>query len=480
MKTSSSLGPCLLGLVAAFAYLFHHWPVGINVFIFDGALLLVVLRFRPELARRASFRWAVAALLPSALSIVVVHSTTSLIAHTASLLLLVGFAQERELRFVWYGLVLGAFSVFAAPFRMLDRSRKESGKSPQCPALFRWLRHAVAPVFIVIPLLFLYLIGSDDFLGLFGALVFRLVNVLDATSLPHTLGVAAIGFLLILPLFFVADEVGLSDKEGALSDTLQRHRRSRKIRFRPTALLSHYRRGVVTLGLLNGLILITNLTDLRYIWLETNALSPAQLSQYVHAGTTSLVLSILLAMVVVLYYFRGNLNFYRGNLLLRRLTYLWLAQNAFLALSVGVRNWHYVSAYGLAYGRIQIAFVLLLILVGLYTLYRKVRHALSLSFLLLANGLALWLFLIAFGAVNWPGIITRVNLTQAPAEVDWDYLITDLDERNLFLLDAEAKRLPSRLTWKIQDKIRRARKAQQNEDWRGWNYPDYRNRKRLN
>ena len=476
MKAPTLVTPPLFLLIAAFTYLFFHWTLGINVFIFDGALLLLLLRIRPELARRASFRWAVAGLLAAAISIVAVHSTTSMLAHAASLLLLVGVAQERELRFVWYALTLGVLSLFAGPLRLLDRRHENTQRRSRRLSVFRWLQQGALPVVVLMPFLILYSAGSDRFSKVIERVGAGLGELLGATSLPHFLAVGLVGALLVLPLFLPGNELDLAGKDAALSDQLLRQRMPRKKRFRPTALLGEYRRGILTLLLLNGLIMVNNLTDLQFVWLDTAVLSPAVLSQYVHEGTYSLLLSILLAMLVVLFYFRGNLNFYRKNSLLRRLTYLWLAQNAFLALSVGVRNGHYVAEYGLAYGRIQIAFVLLLILVGLFTLYRKVRYTLTLSFLFQANGLALWLFLIAFGAVNWPGVITRVNLTQARSEIDWDYLIHELDERNLFLLEGETGPLPSKQAWGINSKARRAKQAMQDANWRSWNYPDWRNR----
>jgi hypothetical protein len=56
----------------------------------------------------------------------------------------------------------------------------------------------------------------------------------------------------------------------------------------------------------------------------------------VHEGTYLLILCILMAMGVLLWFFRGNLNFLPDNERLRWLAHLWLAQNAMLALSVGV------------------------------------------------------------------------------------------------------------------------------------------------
>ena len=77
-------------------------------------------------------------------------------------------------------------------------------------------------------------------------------------------------------------------------------------------------------------------------------------------------------------------------------------------------------------------FVLLLLLFGLLTLFRKVRDKLSLTYLLQSNGQAVWLALLLFGAVNWPGVITRYNLSaNTRSEVDLYYLTNDVAPRQI-------------------------------------------------
>ncbi|MEM9528344.1 MAG: DUF4173 domain-containing protein, partial [Bacteroidota bacterium] len=236
------------------------------------------------------------------------------------------------------------------------------------------------------------------------------------------------------------------------------------------ALKDEHQRAVLTFSSLNILLALVNATDLRYVWLSSAALPAATLSHYVHVGTYNLTFSIFLAMAVVLYFFRSNLNFYKEIHVLRPLTRLWLIQNALLAGSVGVRNWHYIDAYGLAIGRVYVGLVLLLILFGLFTLLRKIDRRLTLSYLLQTNGMALWLSLLVFGAVNWTNIITRYNLAQEDtAAIDWHYLRWQLDDRNRFLINQHPglppsiKKDPNGPYWHTYS------------DWRSWNYPDWRN-----
>ena len=468
--------PLFIAMGALFAYLFHDGLAGVNVVVFDAVLLMVVLVVRPGLRWRPGFWLAVAGLLISAVAILIVNSSASIVAHAASFLILLGLAQVRELRFVWYLLLLGVSSLVMSG-RRLWRQRRGPIVPPQHQSLVgRWLRQLAAPVALAAPFFLLYAIGNSSFVNGIDGFVESLLFWLEDTSLPYTFVLTLIGALLVVPFIYTGNEFGVTDHSGKYDDHLQRRRYRRLSPFAFNALMVEYRRGVLTLLLLNLLILVANLTDLRYLWITPGELTAATLSEYVHAGTKSLVVSIVLAMGYVLYFFRGNLNFYPDSSLLRKLTYYWLAQNAFLALSVGLRNWYYMSAYGLAYGRIYVAFLLLLILFGLFTLFRKVKFRLSFTYLMQVNGLALWFFLIGYGAVNWSGVITRVNLQQPVDRIDWVYLVREVDDRNAFLLMANQQLVPRKLRSALNRKQHSAEADAVSRDWRSWNYASWRNR----
>ena len=478
MKLYLRTTPILLLLIASFTYLFYEWEFGINVFLFDGLLLLLLLRVRPELASWPAFRWAVACLLPSAISVVVVHSVASAAVHLLSFFLLIGFAQARELRFVWFALLLSLESLFAAPL-LAWRSRSRSAESgARTKTVWQWVKQLVLPLGLLWLFCLLYISGNSDFAGGLSTGLTRLGDWLAETPFLYLCLLVCLGALLIFPLFYAigGGELNLDAASERLSDVLVRTRRRTGKRFHPLALLTEYRRTVLTLGLLNALILTVNLTDVRNVWSATGTPSAAILSEYVHTGTTNLIFSILLAMGVVLYGFRGNLNFLPASKLLRRLTYAWLAQNAFMALSVGLRNWQYIEAYGLALGRIYVLFGLTLIVVGLFTLFRKVKFRLSFTYLLQVNGLAVWLFLIAFAGINWSGVITRTNLARPTETIDWVYLIDGLEGSNIRLLLSQRQRMPSPMREKVDRRATEMSARANKRDWRGWNYADHRNR----
>lgn len=483
----------LILLSLAYAVLFYHAEMGVNLLIFDSLLIITALRCRPELAEHKAFAWSVGGMLFAASCVVIVHGNAALWAHHLSYLLVLGFAQVRELRFVWYGLLLGLITLARGPLQWFRNRtlwlQEVRGERPARP-VWRYVRQGLPALVIIIPFLVFYTSGSQQmanglsgFFSWMGGLEF---NFTVAWS------ILLFVFALVLTaglLFPRLNASLLADHQADFNDAMVRERHQRTPvppgngphviidDFNPRrsparkmmGLKEEYRQAIITFGLLNAVLAIVNFTDLAYVWISPGERTAATLSHYVHVGTWNLSISIGLAMLVVLYFFRGNLNFLGGDTILRPLTRLWLGQNALLALSVAVRNYHYIDAYGLALGRVYVGFVLLLMLFGLFTLLRKVDRRLSLSYLFQNNGLAVWLLLLAFGAVNWPGVITRYNLaTQTTEEVDWDYLRSGLDRRNAFLLFVHPDDPLGMHSKSLPTTHRRA-------DWRSWNYADWRN-----
>lgn len=173
---------------------------------------------------------------------------------------------------------------------------------------------------------------------------------------------------------------------------------------------------------LNVLLLAVNALDLRHVWLgfEFNG---QYLKQFVHEGTYMLLLSILLGAGIVLYFFRGDLNFLREARGVKWLAHAWLGQNLLLALSVGMRNYWYIHYYALAYKRIGVAFFLLALCIGLVLVMLKVRHGRSGHYLLRMNAMVIYGTALALALFNWDGIMARYNMAQqGKAFVHLDFL----------------------------------------------------------
>ena len=252
-------------------------------------------------------------------------------------------------------------------------------------------------------------------------------------------------------------------------------------------LKKEYWTAILTISTLNILLFIVNLTDMRFVWLDYSAHSAAALRQFVHQGTYMLVLAILMAMAVLLFFFRKNLNFYPSNDVLKQLAYLWIVQNGILAASVAMRNYHYITHHGLAYKRLGVIIFLFLVVIGLITFYWKIKMKMSLYYLLLANSWAAYFALLSCGMVNWDNFITNYNLNaQTPTEIDAGFLVYHVSDKNLPILMANKDKLLRKGNLKInileeglERKLRKFERRMQKQSWLSWNVVDWKNEKLL-
>jgi hypothetical protein len=162
----------------------------------------------------------------------------------------------------------------------------------------------------------------------------------------------------------------------------------------------------------------------------------------VHEGTGLLIFSILLAMFLLLFFFRGNLNFYKQNKWLRLGAYAWLVQNGILVVSVLFRDYYYIGHYGLAYKRIGVLIFLVMVLAGLTTVFIKIHQRKTAYYLLRVNAWVAIIILVISSCIHWDETIAKYNLARKDTiTLDVKFLLTLSDkvlpllEKNLEVLD---------------------------------------------
>jgi hypothetical protein len=186
---------------------------------------------------------------------------------------------------------------------------------------------------------------------------------------------------------------------------------------------------IISLVLLNILLLGVNGIDVYYLWFNFSYSPNTDLYTMVHEGADMLIVSVVLAIVVILLFFRGNLNFYKNNTWLKRLAWLWILQNTVLVVSVFLRDYYYIRELGLAYKRIGVLFFLALVLAGLVTAAVKIAQRKSAYFLFRINSWAVVLLLVAASCINWDVFITRYNIqNHQTAQLNIPYLVTLSDD----------------------------------------------------
>lgn len=208
--------------------------------------------------------------------------------------------------------------------------------------------------------------------------------------------------------------------------------------------------GTIVLSALALLLIFFLVTDSIYLF-QGEQISNAEYSQSVHQGVYALMLSIVCAIAIILYFFRGDLNFYKGNKRIKQLTYLWIGLNLVLVLFTGYKNYEYIEALGLTYKRIGVFVYLSLTLTGLITAYLKVVRIHSFMYLVRTNTAVVFAFLFLSAAIPWDRAITYYNL-KTIEQPDIAYLIA-IGNTNSDQLYRYAKRHKNRIPQNLKTGI---------------------------
>lgn len=463
----------------AFYFLFRREALGLNTLLFTLPALTALFALHPESRRRRSVLLLAAGTVFCALTVVFANTFYAKFMFWLSFFTLAGMVQQRELRFLFFGLLLAMGNFFKVPFRLLKNIGGEQGLSLPLRPVLRYGKLVALPCAVVFVFLQIYLSANLKFAEITFALFDKFAGI-------FTLEYSLAGFFFFLLSLCLTGILLLKNDAPRFARIEENHpnylaRKRKKLAKlfglpKILALKNEYQTALILLSMLNGLLLVVNLLDLRYVWWGAAPMTPQELSLYVHEGTYLLIFSVLCAAAVLLWYFRGNINFLPENSPLKIAAYGWLMQNAILALSVGARNWRYVSEYGLAHKRLGVFIFLLLLLVGLFLLFLKIRDTKSGFFLLRKNAWAAWAILVIFSVVNWDVVITKFNLSGYPnaAEVDYSYLDYGMSDKNLFVL-LQDKNYRTHRAGSLENKQKRFERRTKKLSWKSWNYPDARN-----
>ncbi|MAM28151.1 MAG: hypothetical protein CMC13_03940 [Flavobacteriaceae bacterium] len=417
--------------------LFFRQGIGLNLLLFE-CLLFTWLAFTKQLTLgKPLVLITFLGTFTTGIFTVLIYSTFVYTVHFISLFLFVGVLNFNSIKSLLNAFGMASATMFTSQIAFAKQffGRKVGGIKV---ANFLWKsRIFVIPILIIGVFLTIYSFSNpifSDYLGAFGELLQNGITFLfENINFPLFFTFLFCLFLSVFLLYRTAVP-GIQNYEATVHSTLYRNKMRKRRFFKLSALKSEYKAGIFLLVILNLLLLLLNCIDIYWVWFNFEW-DGQTLKQFVHEGTYLLIISILISIAVVLYFFRGNLNFYKNNKWLKYLAYVWVAQNAILAISVAIRNFWYIKHFALAYKRIGVVLFLLLVLYGLFTVFRKIQKTKTAFYLFQKNTLALYLILIASSLVNWDSVIAKYNFSNA----DNSYLhlayLSNLSDKTLPLLD---------------------------------------------
>lgn len=248
------------------------------------------------------------------------------------------------------------------------------------------------------------------------------------------MGLFIAGSFISLFVLYIVKENTFSKLDSDAQNYLQRTKKTIKGKFLSLGLKKEMVSGLITLIGLNTLIFIINLMDLSTYWFSYSRPSYETMKTLVHDGTGLLIFCVCLSVLIALYLFRSNQNFYSKNKWLRFLAIAWLAQNILLVFSVAWRNYWYILDFNLAYKRIGVFIFLLATLFGILTTIIKINHKKTFYYLVKLNSSFILTLLLLVSFVKWDNVIVNYNLNHKDSAYIHKNFLATLDNSTLPVL----------------------------------------------
>ena len=404
-----------LASVLLYSILFWKQLPGLNIFAFTTILLTGQMLMRRQVFKNRNWILAASGAMVSAFFTMYYGNLLSIFATFFSLLMCsyLAFNQKGSvLSAVFSSLVSVMASIGFMIARMVER-RKERMEDQQVNR--GWKKFLIVLIALVVVTVFFILYRNSS------VLFYNLTEKInfDWVSFPW-ICFTFLGALVVYGFYFHNTIPGFAEWDANRPVNLDPGKAPNWVD-RLMSIESEKFSGVVLLSLLNIMLLVVNGLDFGFIFSNDRHLPPGiSWSDYLHQGVGMLIFSIVLAMLIILYYFRGRMNF-QDSKALRMLAFTWIVQNALVLFSTAWRNEVYIAAFGLTYKRIGVYIYLLLTLIGLIVTAWKVQGKKTNVFLVRMNS---WLFYsvwIISCAVNWDGLIMHYN-TENKNRIDLAYL----------------------------------------------------------
>ena len=447
-----------------FSTLFYQQQIGLNLSLFS-LISIGILYWRNQHQFKANTtKIYTAVYLITAIFVFLHGSVLSVFANVFSFLTLVGSVSSNK-NAIYVQWINGFYSVIAGYFH-----RKFESPTPSQEAtlkkdidILHWLKLIGIPLVFVIIFILLYKNGNPIFVDLITEINFDFINI-------QWILLTVLGYFLFNNINQPVTIEPATTLDSSTSNLLIESENTSEEQNKKDNQL-----GTTLLAFLNVLIIFYIITDATY--LLTNTVDTANhLSTQVHNGINALIASIVIAILTILFFFRGDLNFYKKNKTTKQLAYLWIGLNIVLIVLISIKNYQYVSTFGFTYKRLGVFAYLLLTVSGLITTFIKVFKIKNLWYLFRVNTQVAFAICMISATVNWDYSITKFNINNAKV-LDLNYLI-QLKGNNAKLLQTYAVqyKLSDRTTTRINKKWYKHNQELLNRDWQAYRLENFTNR----
>lgn len=405
----------LIATAILFSILFYKQATGLNYLLFTGIVTAVLAYFNPKKIKTKQWWYYAGLTMLCGVAVFYVNSNLSVFACILSFFIFSGKSFNNKNSII-LNLVFSVGSVISSiVFVVIDyvQLRKQNVAPANTKKLKIYFGVAIA---LVIAVVFFALYQQAN------PLFKDFTKNIDLSWISVGWCLFTVwGFLVIYGLVYYRDIPVFTEWDIKFNRTLENTastEESKEINNNTVIALSLF-------GILNLMLVFVNSLDLTNLLGSHELPKGVYLSDFVHNAVWSLVFSIVIAVGLIMWFFKADLNFNKQSKTLKLLVYLWILQSALMVISAMVRNGWYVAEYQLTYLRIGVYVFLTLSLVGLLFTFLKVNNTKSAWYLVRQNFEAWFLLLSLCSFVNWDKIISDYNIAHAKTfrALDKSYLV---------------------------------------------------------
>ncbi|CAD7802446.1 hypothetical protein CHRY9390_00930 [Chryseobacterium aquaeductus] len=426
---------------ALFVILFYNENVGLNLGIL-GILYAILTVFRTdEKNRTRDFLILFVTSILSSVAFAWYGDFASFLAVVISLLLLSYRSRNRRMKilFLLPVFVVNCFT-FICRFFSFDTwlpKTKNSGLGQKMVA------------FILIPLIFvsiffgIYSAGSNHFASIFTDYEWDI-------NIWQLLCISVLGFFIAFNFWNYSVDKNIYKQNHNLDNEFSTQHKIQKPTYSFLDLNSERMSGVISFFCLNVLLVFFIIT-FNYEQFYEIVKTPNQLSEETHERVGAVITSIVMAIVVIMFYFKSNFNFDPKAGLMKILVKIWIVLNATLVISAMLKNSEYIINYGFTYKRLGVYAFLILSLIGLILTFIKIHKKKTNAYLF--NSMT-WFFygtILACSYINWGGIITSHNMKRSDFAIN--YHLESINFSQKYLLKYAEEKQNKGLKKEVLEKI---------------------------
>lgn len=383
-----------------FVTLFYGETMGLNFGILGVAYAVLTFFKTPKRYKTNTFLFLFVAGVLSCFAFAWYGDFASFLAVFTSLFLLSFKSQNRELKSIFVIPVFALnFITFIYRFFQFEEwlpKRNASG------SLQKMISLVLIPSILIAVFFGVYSLGSDHFSKIFTDFEFNF-NFWEFFAL------SCLGFFIAFNFWNVKIYNFILGWNHHLKNDFLNEDKIQKPTFSFMDIDAERNSGVVSFLALNILLIIFIVT-FNYEQFVEIPKTINQLSAEIHDRVNVVIFSIIMAIAVIMFYFKGNFSFDQKSETLKALAKVWVYLNAILVISAFAKNTEFIMNYGLTYKKLGVYAFLSLSLIGLVFTFLKIKNQKTNAYLF--NNMA-WYFygiILICSFINWGGIITAHNM----------------------------------------------------------------------